>query len=161
MRYHERSPHTDRRNSCPATTSTSPTRSTSALELSRPREDANDDAEPWILVAACASLGVERGLSQQRRRDEALARARAIDEDNPRIAFVEASLLANGPHATPLRRERRCCRVDACSRGFPSLDGPLHGPDVGRGRDARAASVKSICNAAKRASPAICSSGRC
>lgn len=42
-------------------------------------------AEAWILVAACA---VEAGAT--RRVEAALAKARALDDDNPRIALVTA-----------------------------------------------------------------------
>jgi tetratricopeptide (TPR) repeat protein len=51
-------------------------------------------AEGWILVAACASLSAQvepmRALVHQRRRDQALERARQVDAANPRIALIEA-----------------------------------------------------------------------
>jgi tetratricopeptide (TPR) repeat protein len=97
------------------------------FELS-PTEGAADDAEPWILVAACASLGVERGLSQQRRRDEALNRALAIDEDNPRIAFLEASLLANG---LPADATDVAVALTRAEEAFRSWDGGYVGPTWG------------------------------
>jgi tetratricopeptide (TPR) repeat protein len=101
------------------------------LELS-PTEDANDDAEPWILVAACASLGVERGSSQQRRRDEALARARGIDEDNPRIAFLEASLLVSGLSGAPYGAAPEvAAALTRAAEAFRAWDGGYMGPTWG------------------------------
>ncbi len=100
-------------------------------ELSPTEEDAADDAEPWILVAACASLGIERGLSQQRRRDDALARARAIDEDNPRIAFLEASLLANGLQAAPIATSEAAAALTRAAEAFRVWTGRYTGPTWG------------------------------
>ena len=51
-------------------------------------------AEPWILVAACSALAAHaepvKTLLHARRFDQALARARAIDSGNPRVALAEA-----------------------------------------------------------------------
>lgn len=50
--------------------------------------------EAWILVAACANLAAHteplRSLLHQRRREQALEKARELDPANPRIAVVEA-----------------------------------------------------------------------
>lgn len=51
-------------------------------------------AEAWILVAACSIQGIaqesSRGLRHGGRITEALAAARAIDADNPRLLLVES-----------------------------------------------------------------------
>ena len=52
-------------------------------------------AEAWVLVAACALVA-----GDERRREQALALARERDDDNPRIALVEAWALE--------RRRARC-----------------------------------------------------
>jgi tetratricopeptide (TPR) repeat protein len=58
-------------------------------------------AEPWILVAACSALGAQTELAKSvfhaRRFDRALAQARALDPDNPRILLVEVWRFAYGP----------------------------------------------------------------
>ena len=58
-------------------------------------------AEAWILVAACANLAARtaplRSLLLQRRRDQALSRAREIEPSNPRITLVEAWSLSLRP----------------------------------------------------------------
>ena len=83
------------------------------------------------LSAACASLGVERGLSQQRRRDEALTRARAIDKDNPRVAFLEASLLANGPYSGPIATSEVAAALTRAAEAFRVWPGSYAGPTWG------------------------------
>src|SRR5688572_25205764 len=51
----------------------------------QPGHDKRFAAEAWVLVAACAQVAGDRG-----RRERALALARDRDDDNPRIALVEA-----------------------------------------------------------------------
>lgn len=68
-------------------------------------------AEAWILVAACANLAARteplRSLLLQRRREQALARAREIDPSNPRIAVVEAWSLSLRPARESLEVAQR------------------------------------------------------
>lgn len=63
-------------------------------------------AEGWILAGACASLG-RRVALQQRRRDQALARARELEPANPRLALAEAWRLSPRPAlaSVPIRDE--------------------------------------------------------
>jgi tetratricopeptide (TPR) repeat protein len=80
-------------------------------------------AEGWVLVAACADVG-----GDDNRRTQALARARALDADNPRIALVEAWALRRAAGADAARRaeaERRLAQAaDAFDAWTPSLDDP-------------------------------------
>lgn len=60
-------------------------------------------AEAWTLAAACAAFAAHveplRSGAHGRRRDEALARARAADPGNPRVELVEAWGLSLQPAA--------------------------------------------------------------
>jgi tetratricopeptide (TPR) repeat protein len=51
-------------------------------------------AESWVLVGACSTLAVavepRKALLHDRRFESAVARARSLDPDNPRLALVEA-----------------------------------------------------------------------
>ncbi len=80
-------------------------------------------ADAWVLVAACALFA-----GDERRQTEALALARANDDDNPRIALVEAWTLErvvqndstqNDSYATALT-----AAVEAFDAWAPSIDDP-------------------------------------
>ena len=89
-------------------------------------------AEAWILVAACAALAVDRGFSQQRRRDQALAQAREIDATNPRIALVEAWSLSHGPASEHVSaRDRVAERLNVATDAFRAWTGPDGAPQWG------------------------------
>jgi hypothetical protein len=80
-------------------------------------------AEVWVLVAACAQLQGDGS-----RRDVALSFARARDDDNPRIALVEAWALEAGAGAGAAQREAHAQKLAAALAAFdawaPSIDDP-------------------------------------
>lgn len=80
-------------------------------------------AEAWVLVAACAEL-----RSDASGRDRALALARERDDDNPRIALVEAWALEPAAEADVARREAHAQKLAAALEAFaawaPSIDDP-------------------------------------
>jgi tetratricopeptide (TPR) repeat protein len=80
-------------------------------------------ADAWVLVAACALLA-----GDERRRDEALAFARERDDDNPRIALVEAWTLERGAQADAAANEALAAKLTAAVEAFdawtPSIDDP-------------------------------------
>ena len=79
-------------------------------------------AEAWVLVAACAQLAGDDG-----RREQALSHARERDDDNPRIALVEAWALA-GAAGDDAERDAASAKLTAVVEAFdawaPSLDDP-------------------------------------
>jgi hypothetical protein len=78
-------------------------------------------AEVWVLVAACAEVAGDEG-----RRERALARARERDDDNPRIALVEAWTLE--PEAgSDVAAEKLAAVVEAFDAWTPSLHDPEWG----------------------------------
>lgn len=80
-------------------------------------------AEAWVLAAACALVA-----GDEDRREEALTMARGFDEDNPRIALVEAWALERAAAADATRREALREKLTAVVAGFeawaPSIDDP-------------------------------------
>jgi tetratricopeptide (TPR) repeat protein len=80
-------------------------------------------AEAWALVAACALVAGE-----ERRHDEALAFARELDDDNPRIALIEAWALERATGADPAGREALAAKLTVVIEAFdawvPSIDDP-------------------------------------
>jgi tetratricopeptide (TPR) repeat protein len=101
-------------------------------QLAVPTEDDEAAAEAWILVAACASLGVHKGFSQQRRRDQALAHAREIDATHPRIALVEAWSLSDRPglETAPVR-DQAAERLKVAAEEFRAWNGRYGSPQWG------------------------------
>jgi hypothetical protein len=80
-------------------------------------------ADAWVLVAACALLA-----GNERRSDEALALARGLDDDNPRIALVEAWTLERRVGGEAGRNDelaaKRASAVEAFDAWTPSIDDP-------------------------------------
>jgi hypothetical protein len=80
-------------------------------------------ADAWILVAACALLA-----DDERRSDEALELARERDDDNPRIALVEAWAIERAVQDDPAQGEAFAAQLAAVVEGFdawtPSIDDP-------------------------------------
>jgi hypothetical protein len=106
------------------------------VRLATPAEHAaataSATAEDWILVAACTSLGVERGLTHQRRRDQALANAKRIDRTNPRIALVEAWHVSQRPASlSALQRDIAAERLSVAITGFGARTDDGEGPEWG------------------------------
>lgn len=80
-------------------------------------------AEAWALVAACAQVAGDDG-----RRERALSQARERDEDNPRIALVEAWALADAAGDDAQERDAVAAKLAAVVEAFdawaPSFDDP-------------------------------------
>jgi len=80
-------------------------------------------AEAAVLVAACALLS-----GDGRRLAQALALAREHDDDNPRLALVEAWALQRGQGSGPAQREAAAAKLAAAVEAFdawtPSIDDP-------------------------------------
>lgn len=83
-------------------------------------------AEVWVLAAACAELAGDHA-----RRERALAEARARDDDNPRIALVEAWALERAARADAAHRDVAAAKLAAAVEAFdawtPSIDDPEWG----------------------------------
>jgi hypothetical protein len=80
-------------------------------------------ADAWVLVGACALFA-----GDDRRHREALALARERDDDNPRIALVEAWALEREAQVDPARSEAFAAKlaqvVEAFDAWTPSIDDP-------------------------------------
>jgi hypothetical protein len=80
-------------------------------------------ADAWVLVAACALFA-----GDERRRDEAMKLARERDDDNPRIALVEAWALERAGESAPAQAdilaEKLAAVVAAFDAWTPSIDDP-------------------------------------
>lgn len=80
-------------------------------------------AEAWVLVAACAQVAGDEG-----RRERALALARERDDDNPRIALVEAWAMMQEAGTDEEKRAAASTKLAAVVEAFemwaPSLDDP-------------------------------------
>jgi hypothetical protein len=80
-------------------------------------------ADAWVVVAACALLA-----GDERRRDEALGSARALDDDNPRIALVEAWAFERAAKPDAAQSEAVAAQLAAVVAAFdawtPSIDDP-------------------------------------
>jgi hypothetical protein len=83
-------------------------------------------AELWILVAACAEVA-----RSGRRMEQALARARAVDDDNPRIALVEAWALQRELADDPALRDTVAAKWQATVSGFDTWIVPPDAPQWG------------------------------
>jgi len=80
-------------------------------------------AEAWVLVAACAHVAGDDG-----RRERALVLARERDDDNPRIALVEAWAMMREAGTDPAQRDAVAAKLEAVAEAFdawtPSIDDP-------------------------------------
>jgi hypothetical protein len=108
----------------------------SCVEDATPRRDtARDDhaeTEGWILVAACAAIGVQHGSTQQRRRDQAVERARALDADHPRLALIEAWAVNPRAAAAPQRaRDEAAAKLAVAAERFRSWRRATGAPEWG------------------------------
>ena len=85
--------------------------------------DRRRGAEAWVLAAACAQL-----TGDDDRRDQALSRARERDDDNPRIALVEAWAVMQTAGADAAIDDAVVAKLTAVVEAFdawaPSLDDP-------------------------------------
>jgi tetratricopeptide (TPR) repeat protein len=91
-------------------------------------------AEAWILVAACSIQGIaqepSRALGHEARLNEALAAARELDADNPRLLLVESWYRQNDM-AIEVARERRRELLERAREEF-DVRANDQGPDWGR-----------------------------
>ncbi len=83
-------------------------------------------AEAWTLAAACALVAGDDDRSE-----EALAKARALDEDNPRIALVEAWAMTRTAGADAARRAALAEKLVAVVAAFDAWTPSLADPDWG------------------------------
>jgi tetratricopeptide (TPR) repeat protein len=86
-----------------------------------PGLDKRFAAEVWVLVAACADVAGDEG-----RRERALSLARERDDDNPRIALVEAWTLEREA-GVDAAAEKLAAVVEAFDAWASSLDDPEWG----------------------------------
>jgi tetratricopeptide (TPR) repeat protein len=88
-----------------------------------PLQDKRLAAEAWVLIAACAQVAGDDG-----RRDRALALARERDDDNPRVALVEAWAMMRSAGTDVAKRAAAAAKLEAVVEAFemwtPSLDDP-------------------------------------
>src|SRR5687768_6359866 len=88
-----------------------------------PELDKRAAAEVWVLAAACAQVVGDAG-----RRERALAHARERDDDNPRIALVEAWALESAAADDAPQPEAVAAKLASVVEAFdawaPSLDDP-------------------------------------
>jgi tetratricopeptide (TPR) repeat protein len=92
----------------------------------QPGRDKRVAAESWVLVAACAQVAGDEG-----RRDRALALARERDDDNPRIALVEAWAMSRSAGTDVAKREAAAAKLQAVVDAFETWEPSLDDPDWG------------------------------
>jgi len=83
-------------------------------------------AEIWALAAACAQLAGDHG-----RRDKALALARERDDDNPRIALVEAWALIGAAGADQEQQPAVSAKLTEVVERFDAWEPSIDDPDWG------------------------------
>jgi hypothetical protein len=88
--------------------------------------DKHFTAEAWVLAAACAQVAGDGG-----RREQALASARERDDDNPRIALVEAWALLEEAGTDAASRDAASTRLAAVVEAFDAWEPSLDDPDWG------------------------------
>jgi hypothetical protein len=91
----------------------------------QPKLDKRFTAEAWALAAACAQVAGDDG-----RREHALARARERDDDNPRIALVEAWAMMRAA-GTDAERDAVSAKLTAVVEAFDAWEPSLDDPDWG------------------------------
>jgi hypothetical protein len=84
-------------------------------------------ADTWVLVAACALLA-----GDERRSNEALELARERDDDNPRIALVEAWALERAAKDDPARGAGLAAKLAAVVQAFDAWTPSIDDPDWGQ-----------------------------
>lgn len=83
-------------------------------------------ADAWVLAAACALFA-----GDERRSEQALARARERDDDNPRIALVESWLLEREAAQDPALKDGMTAKLAATVEGFQAWSPSIDDPDWG------------------------------
>jgi hypothetical protein len=92
----------------------------------QPGHDKRVAAEAWVLVAACAQVAGDEG-----RRERALALARERDDDNPRIALVEAWAMMQAAGSDTAKRDAASTKLEAVVEAFEMWAPSLEDPDWG------------------------------
>jgi tetratricopeptide (TPR) repeat protein len=97
---------------------------------------AKASAEAWILVAACAGFaGVQdlgNGLTRDRRGEQALAKAKELDDANPRLALLQAWLVSRRPAlADAAVREAAAEQLEDAIQAFAAWAPRQGAPDWG------------------------------
>jgi hypothetical protein len=117
-------------------TSATPEDSTERLPRAAAEARAKASAESWILVAACAGFAghpdLAKGLTHDRRGEQALAKARELDAGNPRIALLDAWLVSPRPAlAEPAVRDAAVEQLRAALAAFAGWSARPGAPDWG------------------------------
>jgi hypothetical protein len=103
-------------------------------------------AEAWVLAAACALL-----TGDEDRSEEALAMARGLDEDNPRIALVEAWALERAAGADSKRSAALGEKLTAVVAGFDAWTPSIDDPDWGHAEALTALAATALARGQARA----------
>lgn len=83
-------------------------------------------AEAWVLVAACAHVAGDEG-----RREQALRLARERDDDNPRLALVEAWAMTRDAGPETEERDALAAKLAAVVEAFDAWAPAIDDPDWG------------------------------
>ena len=90
-------------------------------------------AEPWVLVAACSALAVDASslvaVRHQRRYEQAIEQARAVEPENPRLLLVLA--LEVEPEGDARVRSPRMAKLEEALAAFELWQRPLDLPNWG------------------------------
>jgi len=97
---------------------------------------ARASVESWLLVAVCSGLTAHvepgKGLARDKRLQPALARARALEPSNPRIALIDAWLVSPRPAlADASVRDEAVKKLEAAADAFAAWSPPADAPDWG------------------------------
>jgi hypothetical protein len=96
-------------------------------------------AEAWVLVAACAQVAGADG-----RRERALSQARERDDDNPRIALVEAWALAGAAGDDAAERDALAAKLATVVEAFDAWAPSFNDPDWGHAEALTAAAALAL-----------------
>jgi hypothetical protein len=116
--------------------SATPIESTERVARAEAQAKAKAAAENWILVAACAGFAghpdLAKGLTRDRRGEQALAKARELDAGNPRIALLDAWLVSRRPalaqaDVRDAAMEKLQAAIALFGAAAPRLDAPAWG----------------------------------
>jgi hypothetical protein len=97
---------------------------------------ARSAVESWLLVAVCAGLAGHtepgKGLTHDKRLQQALARARELEPSNPRIVLLDAWLVSMRPAlADDAVRDEAVKKLEAAADAFAAWSPPADAPDWG------------------------------
>ena len=104
-----------------------------------PKLDKRVAAEAWVLAAACAEVAGDEG-----RRDRALAIARERDDDNPRVALVEAWAMMRAASGDAAERAAVQAKLTAVVEAFDAWEPALDDPDWGEAEALTALAAEAL-----------------